>query len=304
MNLRKFITEYLAFSRKERTAIISFLVIILILYLIPIAHSYYSPPVAYQADSGFVAPEAEMAPAGYEKERELFTSSGAPNVLDNKGELFHFDPNQATAPDWLRLGLSEKTALTIDRYRKKGGRFYRKEDLQRIWGLPPGFYERVKDHIVIPPRQGSGYTAYERTEYVPKEKVKRVTNINAADSSAFEALPGIGAKLSARIVGFRKKLGGFYSVDQVGETYGIPDSTFQKIRPLLNVDPSLIQKININTATKDELRTHPYIRWNLANAIIAYRTQHGTFQSVEDLRKIAVIDEKTYEKVYRYLRVE
>jgi competence ComEA-like helix-hairpin-helix protein len=90
-------------------------------------------------------------------------------------------------------------------------------------------------------------------------------------------------------------------VEQIGETYGLPDSTFQKIKPFLNAGAAEIKKININTATKDELKAHPYIRWNLANAIVEYRNQHGTFNSVDDLKNIALIDEEVMAKIAPYL---
>ena len=114
------------------------------------------------------------------------------------------------------------------------------------------------------------------------------------------ALPGIGSKLAARIINFRNKLGGFYSVEQIGETFGLQDSVFQKIKGWLIVDGT-VQKININSATKEELGKHPYIRWNLANAIVAYRNQHGDFKSLNELKNIAVIDEATFEKIVHYL---
>jgi competence ComEA-like helix-hairpin-helix protein len=101
-------------------------------------------------------------------------------------------------------------------------------------------------------------------------------------------------------VNFRDKLGGFYSVDQVRETYGLPDSTFQKIKTSMQLGGS-VKKLNINTATKDELKTHPYIKWNLANAIVEYRNQHGGFKSLDDLKNIAIIDEATFERIAHYL---
>ncbi|HET7897749.1 MAG TPA: helix-hairpin-helix domain-containing protein, partial [Flavisolibacter sp.] len=137
---------------------------------------------------------------------------------------------------------------------------------------------------------------FERTE-----KTRMAININEADTSAFIALPGIGSKLSARIISFREKLGGFYSVEQIGETYGLPDSTFQKIRGRLVVDGDGIRKINVNTATKDELKSHPYIRWNLANAIVEYRNQHGSFKNLEELKNIALVDDAVFQKISPYL---
>ena len=118
---------------------------------------------------------------------------------------------------------------------------------------------------------------------------------------AFIALPGIGNKLALRIVNFRDKLGGFYSIDQIGETYGLPDSVFRKIKPFLKLETNLVKKININTATKDEMKSHPYIKWNLANAIVEYRNQHGNFSSLEDLKKISLITTEVFDKIKFYL---
>ena len=216
--------------------------------------------------------------------------------------LFQFDPNTIKDADWHRLGLNEKTSKTIEKYVSKGGKFYKPEDLMKIWGMPDGFYERVKDYVAIT-SVAKNYPPYENKPFVREERKLTVLNINEGDTSAFIALPGIGSKLSARIIGFREKLGGFYSVDQIGETYGLPDSTFQLIKGRLQVDGSIVRKININTATKDELKLHPYIKWNLANAIVEYRNQHGAYKSLEELKNIVVVDEVTFGKIVHYLNL-
>ncbi|HYK57132.1 MAG TPA: helix-hairpin-helix domain-containing protein, partial [Flavisolibacter sp.] len=64
-----------------------------------------------------------------------------------------------------------------------------------------------------------------------------------------------------------------------------------------------VKKLNINTATKDELKTHPYIKWNLANAIVEYRNQHGNFKSLVELKNIVLIDETTFDKIVHYLEL-
>lgn len=222
----------------------------------------------------------------------------------SEGELFLFDPNTTSAEDWQRMGLNVKTSKTIINYRSKGGRFYKPEDLQKIWGMPEGFYSRVKKFVRITANKKE-YQRYNdiKPMYERKEKKPVVININEADTSALISLPGIGSKLSARIVAFREKLGGFYSVAQIGETYGLPDSTFQKIKSSLLVDANAIRKINVNTATKDELKVHPYIRWNLANVIVEYRNQHGPFKNLDDLKNIVLIDEEVFRKIVPYLHL-
>jgi len=134
--------------------------------------------------------------------------------------------------------------------------------------------------------------------YTPKQ-----IDINKADTTVWVSLPGIGSKLASRIVNYREKLHGFVSVEQVAEVYGLPDSVFQNIKPVLFVSNDGVEKININTAGIDNLKT-PYINYNLANAIYQFRIQHGDYQSLEELKKIMLIDEALYTKLTPYLSVK
>ena len=92
-------------------------------------------------------------------------------------------------------------------------------------------------------------------------------------------------------------------VDQVKETFGLSDSVFQKIKPQLLLTGE-VKKININTARLDELKVHPYIKYPLANAIVQYRTQHGAFKSVEDLKKLMIVNDEILNKVRPYLSID
>lgn len=103
---------------------------------------------------------------------------------------------------------------------------------------------------------------------------------------------------------FRDKLGGFYTISQLAETYGLPDSTFQKIKQYLKLDNHSIKKINLNTASVDELKAHPYIKYALANPIVAYRKEHGPFSKLEDIKKVMVVTEDVYQKIYPYLSID
>lgn len=221
-----------------------------------------------------------------------------------KGTMFNFDPNTLSAEGWKKLGLRDKTIATILNFRNKGGKFREAADIKKIWGLFPDEAERLLPYVQI---AAPAATVYENskasdntTKYVPT--VVSV-EINTADSTGFIALPGIGSKLSNRIINFRNKLGGFYNVEQVKETFGLPDSVFQKIKPMLQVR-SEVKKININIATLEELKMHPYIKYHLANALVQYRVQHGNYQSVEDIRKIMILTEENFQKLKPYLLVE
>lgn len=301
--------SYFSFSKKDRLGIYLILAMTALIYFIPKVFSS-SPTRSFQPLDHQLAELVDTLDQRTAKKENIYSDEDDPrqyayqpsvNKSYTEGVLFVFDPNTANYDDWIKMGLSEKTSKTIEKYKSKGGKFYKAEDFKKIWGLPAGFYERVAPYIRIENKLGNTKPTFASTPYKKQERTITSVDINLADTSAFIALPGIGSKLSLRIINFREKLGGFYSVNQVAETFGLPDSTFQKIKPYLKANTAAVKKININTATKDELKGHPYIRWNLANAIVAYREQHGAYKSLEELKNIVLIDEKTFEKIKAYL---
>lgn len=224
-----------------------------------------------------------------------------------EGELFYFDPNTLDLAGWKKLGLRDKTVKTIQNYLAKGGHFYKPEDLSKIYGLFEDEYARLEPYIRIEGKKiNSSPASANEIPSSPTGKTGRYTviEINTADTAAFISLPGIGSKLAARIVNFRDKLGGFYTISQLAETYGLPDSTFQKIKQFLKLDNHSIKKINLNTASVDELKAHPYIKYALANPIVAYRKEHGPFSKLEDIKKVMVVTEDVYQKIYPYLSID
>jgi competence protein ComEA len=227
-----------------------------------------------------------------------------------KGELFSFDPNTLDLAGWARLGVRERTAQTIRKFVDKGYKFRQPSDLKKIYGLRPEEAERLMPFVQI--QQEEKPAAFANTAadikggpapFTPRTAAvnRPPVDVNEADTTALIALPGIGSKLAARIISFRDKLGGFASINQVGETYGVPDSTFQKIKQRLVCDHPKLKMIDINKVDINALKTHPYLRWNLASAIVNYRQQHGLFKSIEDLKKIDIITDDVYARLAPYL---
>lgn len=309
MQWKEAIKEYMTFGKRDRIGVIAVVSLMGIIYALPYLFGKKNEPfpakqtnlLVKAMDTLAAKQKGKPSQDGYEEHDNDYRYQPIQTKSFANGELFQFDPNTLSVEGWQKLGLSKKTSKTIDKYRNKGGKFYKPEDIKKIWGMPESFYERVKDYIVIAPFQNSyQQNELEKPTYTKAEKKIITVDINKADTSAFIALPGIGSKLAARIVNFRDKLGGFYSVDQVAETYSLSDSTFQKIKGSLQLSGA-VKKLNVNTATKDDLKTHPYIKWNLANAIVEYRNQHGNFKSLDDLKNIVLIDEATFEKIAHYL---
>lgn len=303
--------SFFVFTKKEKRGIIA---VLLIIFLLFISAEYLYPLLV--RDKPVAAGEIDSAAfllrqspgdstPGYADhydaydQRETFDKKHEAQT-NFSGQMFYFDPNTLDEAGWLRLGVKEKTAATILKYISKGGKFREPEDLNKIWGLSDEQKQRLIPYvrIIASPSFSQTYTHYEKKVY--EKKTIAAVDINDGDTTAFIGLPGIGPGYSRRIVNFRNKLGGFYKVEQVAETFGLPDSVFQKIKPFLRISGE-VKKININTASVEELKAHPYIRWQLANIITEYKKQHGNFHSADDLRKIMVMDAATMEKILPYI---
>lgn len=317
---RNFIKEYFTFTPKERKANLLIAVIIILLLSSPLAFSLFTKRKGYNTDQ-FEKEIAQLkALQNDSAQRKNFAGNNESDFTNDyslpasgpsgavHAEVFYFDPNSATADEWRRLGIRDKTIKTIHNYLSKGGKFYQPEDIRKIWGMSPSDAQRLEPYVKIHVAEKEN-VAFEKKDFVrnatstPSKTFKPI-DINLGDTVAFISLPGIGSKLAQRIISFREKLGGFYSVDQVAETYMLPDSTFQKIKSMLSPGNTPVRKININTASVDELKVHPYIKYNLANAIFQYRQQHGNFNSVDGIKKIMIISDEIFLKIFPYLSID
>ena len=321
VDLNQFVKDYLNFTRKERIGILVIGGIILLVLFLPNILSKPAKNALSQMDSAWIAAVKKLEIKAADSSIDTYQKSDDENasayLYDKtkssyrepiKGDLFYFDPNTITGSEWKKLGLRDKTIQTIQNYLSKGGHFYKPEDLQKIYGLHDDEYERLKPYIKIesnPSKPNNDLvSAKSKDEIQPTITYAAryaIIDVNLADTTAFISLPGIGSKLATRIVTFREKLGGFYSIEQVGETYGLPDSTFQKIKQYLKLDGPSVKKIDINTATVDDLKAHPYIKYSLANPIVAYRNEHGVFSKIEDIKKVMAVTDEIYKKIAPYL---
>ncbi len=310
------VNRYFNFTRKERNGTILLLCIILLLTFIPILYPFLAKekkqiiPASFKDELAAIKSKANEHQRPY-KSAQYDDFDGTVSYNKNTsspaaGTLFNFDPNTLSVEGWKKLGLHDKAIHTIQNYLSKGGKFRKPEDIGKIWGLNENMVKRllpyvdIKEKFTVPDKYEKGYAispANRKTETV-------MVDINDSDTSDWKALPGIGSKLALRIVNFRSKLGGFYSISQVAETFGLPDSVYQKIKPGLTIGNIIVKKININTATLEELKQHPYIRYNLAGLIVQYRNQHGSFSKIEDLGNIMAVTSDVMQKLSAYITIQ
>lgn len=318
--LKKFAAEYFIFTKKERVGILVILTLILVFTLLPFLFPYFITEKKYDHtafEKEIAALKIKQTDSSQKFQKKDFDKENSPSYnraseknyyeAPVKASLFYFDPNTLSGEGWKKLGIREKTITTIQNYISKGGKFYKPEDISKIWGLHKDEVQRLLPFVSILQKTIPVYS--EKKIFDNKSKTKIIykiipVDINTADTTAFIALPGIGSKLANRIINFRDKLGGFYKVEQVAETFALPDSTFQKIKANLILTRAMVKKININTATLDEMKIHPYIRYNLASAVVQYRLQHGVFLTISDIKKIMMVTEDIYLKLAPYLSVQ
>lgn len=191
-------------------------------------------------------------------------------------ESFDFDPNTVSVGDLCRLGFSPKQAASIDNYRKKGGRFLRKEDFSKSYVVSDTIYNRLEPYIKIPK-----------------------LDINSADSAQFDALPGIGPYFASRMVSHRTELGGYSSCLQLLDIYHFDRERYDAIADLIycSAGPSF----DIWHLPEDSLRAHPYIKSReVARSIVMYRERHDSSDwTLKKLLDAEVIDTQRYEQLCR-----
>ncbi len=162
-------------------------------------------------------------------------------------ESFRFNPNTVSVEDLIRLGFSEKQAQAIDNYRQKGGRFRRKADFAKSFVVADSVYRRLEPYINIPR-----------------------LDLNAADSTALDELPGIGPYYAARIVSYRAELGGYSYPEQLMDIYHFDREKYDGLKDLVFCSPPA--PFGLWTLPADSLRKHPYIRsWQAARSIVLFR---------------------------------
>jgi competence protein ComEA len=308
------IIDQFTFTRRDQVSILVLVILIILSFFIPallrssdtssiplstLDSLWISTPITF-SDS-----QVNLAFQDSELPLQRHYSNAKPIRVDRPvPELFYFDPNTLSQAGWKKLGLRDRTIATITNYLSKGGRFNKAEDLSRIYGLFEDEYTRLKPYIRFEhPAASNPVKAFDSKASNVRINQIKIVDINRADTLAFIALPGIGSKLAARILQFREKLGGFYSIDQLAETYGLRDSTFQNIRQYLVLEDPVLRKININKASIDDLKVHPYIRYNLAAPIVAYRNEHGPFEVLEDIKNVMAVTDEIYNKLLPYLEL-
>ena len=301
---------FLHFNRGQKIGIIILLGLIVISLLAGWLLPRLVKPQLEVSDVSFLKEAAKFRESLVEIERkkqskyEDFDNFYKPypkkTVENAKYELFAFDPNTSDSAAFVRLGLKSYVAKNILKYRNKGGKFRKPEDFARVYGITPEKFEELKPFISfesnIAKVADENFSETENQEIKPEKKNLKngiVIELNTADTAAMLQIAGIGPSTARGIARYRNLLGGYHSIEQLKEVYGMRPENFERIRSNFTIDDSQIKKINVNTASVDRLKKHPYIKtFQKAVAIYEYRRKKVKLSGIEDLK---VLDELTGE---------
>ncbi len=301
-----FFEDFFGISPREARGALALLVLSFFMLLVPtffrkLAPVFFNrpdgPPAASLDSLAEVLRSAAAVPA--------FPSS-RPAVPDSSSRIayFVFDPNAASIPQMQQLGFPPYLAQRIDKYRGRGGKFRKADDLLRIYGFPEDLFARVRPYVRIRQAESAKTGSSAPSQAHPAKGFAALTpfDINTADTVQLQRIRGIGSKLAQRIVRFRDGLGGFHNVSQLQEVFGLSEPVLEELYKYCRVE-SPVQKVRINEVSYEGLLAHTYLRRErrLVGIIIHYRQHHGSYLRLSDLLHLEGADPDVIRKMEPYL---
>lgn len=309
--------DYFYFTKTERNGIVVMSILIIVILLYPYIHGRLTSETPYDySDFKHKVEQYEMMLADYREAKNELEKQKQSHFTSNKESInlkpFRFNPNNVSSEELIDMGIPDRIANNIIRYRDAGGNFRFKEDLKRIYSLNEDLYLQLVNFIDLPSK-GVEHTMAEKDDektrtdnHMNQERPSLASvmiHINNADTTQWQQIRGIGPVFSRRIASYRDLLGGFYSTEQLREVYGMDSLKFEQISNHIFIDSIQLRKINLNSADFTTLIKHPYLNRNQVNSILRIRERHGNYSTIEDIKKSELITEDDFRKIAPYLSV-
>ena len=272
------IKSYFAFSAEQRTGIVILFTIIIIL------QSVY-----------FFVDFNTTQPVSPNKQKWLAMQSKIDSLKELNPKyivkIYPFNPNFITDYKGYKLGMS---VLEIDRlldYRKENKYVNSAKEFQAVTQVSDSLLNAIAPYFKFPDwvknkMNNKGYVKYENKAFAKKEKVALI-DINLATQEDLIKIYGIGEVISLRILKLKESLGGFVSMEQMNDVWGLSPEVVENLNSHFKVYAlPLLHKIDINNASLKEISQFSYFRYALAKEIVTYRSMNGDIKNVEDLTKI------------------
>jgi len=289
MKLKRIIKEYFNYSASEQNGMIILLVLLFVIVIIPRL---------------FESKEADKACFDQEEQIHLDSLVQAienESVSRSRDSLFFFDPNVANKSAFIKLGFDKFQINNILKYRKKGGWFYRKSDLRKIYGIRKTDYSRVCSYVKIETKKSKQNVVAKKSKPSCKYYSFDPNTISVQTWLSF----GVSRKISTRIQKYLKSGGRFRKASDLGKIYGMDSLKLKDLMPFVSIkvespvnDKSVnISLLDLNLADTIQLRGMPGIGSVLSARIVKYRNLLGGFVDKRQLLEVYGMSNNEYERI-------
>jgi len=235
-------------------------------------------------------------------------------------KTYPFNPNFISDYKGYTLGMSAEEIDRLHAYRATDNYVNSPEAFQKVTLISDSLLKVISPYFKFPEwtkksKQYSVRSKKQKVEYnsfPPKEglgedfsKKIQIKDLNSVTAEELRVISGIGEKLSARIIKFRDRLGGFLVDEQLYDVYGLEPEVVQRtLKRFKVINAPQIDKININTASVDMLTKLIYLQRNVAIDIIRHRNSQGSIASFEELSKIENFPKEKIDRIALYLTLK
>jgi DNA uptake protein and related DNA-binding proteins len=283
--------SFFKFDSQQRTGIF-----ILILIIAGIQLAYYCIDVEIEEDNSVEKQEWLSLQPEIDKMKKA--------KIDFKPKIYPFNPNFITDFKGYKLGMS---TVEIDRLLKfrEGNKYVNSaEEFQAVTKVSDSLLNAIAPYFKFPDwvkNKKSSFASYEKQSFVKNEKIILI-DINKATQEDLIKIYGIGHGLSERILKQKEILGGFVSMEQMNDIWGLSPEVIEKLNAQfkIGVIPN-VKKIKINDASVKELSQFPYFRYPISKEIVIYRSMNGGISGSEDLIKIKGFPVEKVKIIEKYL---
>ena len=286
----EFLRRWFAFSKGERVAIVTILALILLLILACL----FRPSRKSLSDASLHDLDSLLALRQAAIELQQQQQAEKPQEVTEL-HPFPFNPNTITEEEWLQMGLTDRQVRSIMNYKAKGGRFYSKSDVEKLYAISEEEYAQLEPFIVLPEvarGNTSKPTAKKQESQAlddkpkPEKKAIPVVDLNTVDSTTLVELPRMGGYMASRIIAFREKLGGFVEVEQLRDVKGLDSTRFVAMQPYLLIGDAETRRIDVNRADFKTLVSHPYLSYEQVKRIFRQRETRGMIKDWAQLEAL------------------
>jgi competence ComEA-like helix-hairpin-helix protein len=209
------------------------------------------------------------------------------NNKDEEGKVIlrlkEFNPNAVDYDQLIEFGLPKSLSASWVNYLAKGGHFKDCNDLKKLYSMSDDIFYQLINYCMI------------------VEEELLIVDLNLADSAQLVQVKGIGLVYASRIIRYRNRLGGFHSIEQLLEVYGIDQTTLARFRVQIIIENVALKKLSINKEDFKILLKHPYLDYDQVRSIFDYRQAVGPIQDEADLLELDFFTAADILKLRAYL---